>query len=58
MAPQHDGGLVVIGDPPQRVGGVDGGGQGIEQFAEAALALAQRRLRAQRFRNRDHIVGG
>ena len=38
---------LIIGEPPGGVGGVDGGGQGIEQVAEPAFALAQCGLRAQ-----------
>src|ERR1035441_7488393 len=47
VAPKFGGVVVVIGEPPGGVGRVDGGGQGIEQFAEPAFALAQRCSRAQ-----------
>ncbi len=47
MAPQRDGGVVVVGDPAGRVGGVDGRRQRAEQLPEAPLALVQGLLAAQ-----------
>ena len=58
VAPQFGGGIVVIGDPAGGVGGVDGGGQGIEQFAEPAFALAQGRLRAHGVGDRHDVFVG
>src|SRR4026209_1650087 len=45
MAPQVGGCVVVVGDAAGGIGRVDGGGQGLEQPAAAALALTQRGLR-------------
>src|SRR6185312_14249517 len=56
VAPQFRGGFVVVGDAPGGVGGVDGGGQGIEQPVEALLALARIRLAAQRLDDRDDVL--
>ena len=58
MAPEFGGGLVVIGDPSGGIGGVDGGGQGIEQFAEPAFAFAQRGLAAQGVGDRHDFIFG
>ena len=56
VAPKLGGRLVVIGDPAGGVGRIDRGGQRIEQFAEPAIALAQRRMAAVRFADRHDIL--
>ena len=44
MTPQRRRCLVEVGDPPGGIGGVDCGGQCIEQPSKPAFALAQRPL--------------
>ena len=58
MAPQSGGCVVVVGDAAGGIGRVDGGGQGIEQPAEAAFALTQRRLRSQAVGNLNDVIFG
>ena len=55
MAPQRDGGVVVVGDPAGRVGGVDGCWQRAEQFPEASFVLVQLVLVAQGAGDRHHV---
>jgi len=58
MPPERYGGLIVVGDPPGGIGGVDRSGQCIEQLSKPAFALAQSDLGPSAVNRYNIFVGG
>src|SRR5262245_45937534 len=57
MPPERGRCLIVVGDPPRGIGGVDRGRRCIEQLTKSALALAHRRMVPGAI-NQDNIIAG
>jgi hypothetical protein len=58
MPPERCRCLIVVGDPPGGIGGIDGGRQCIEQLTKPAFALAQSRMGPSAINRHNIFAGG